>query len=297
MDGFLDESYVPRGLQRGRLFAKVRHVINSFGAWGITALTLGRARSAYPFAVQFTEMAMPLRGAPGFEGFRIVQFSDLHTGTTPVPYLREVARRINELKADLVVVTGDLVTHSLEFVEPACDIVASLAAPKLVIFGNHDYAPTPLTNSSSVVAEALQAALRQRGVEVLRNAARSIERSGSRLWFVGLEDYWSGFYSPAQAFAGLAPGEPVIALSHNPDTGPMLARRGAQWILAGHTHGGQIRLPLMRPLMLPIETKRFAAGLFELGAARMYVSRGVGFRVPVRFRCPPEVTTFVVRAG
>jgi hypothetical protein len=84
----------------------------------------------------------------------------------------------------------------------------------------------------------------------------------------------------------------VIALSHNPDTVYALARHGVQWVLAGHTHGGQIRVPVAGPLVLPVVHKEFAMGEFQVGNTRLYVSRGVGFRVRIRFRCRPEVACF-----
>jgi predicted MPP superfamily phosphohydrolase len=242
---------------------------------------------------------MPLPGlGEGLRGFRITQVTDLHTGGTPVRYLDSVVDRVNDLPTDLVVITGDLVSSQLRWVAPACDVIARIRHPTLVTFGNHDYSTGHAPYLSTIVADALQRELDARRIEVLRNRAIPIERDGSRAWIVGLEDHWSGKFSPERAFAGVSPGEPAIALSHNPDTGPLLAGYGAHWILAGHTHGGQIRLPGIRPLMLPLRNKRFASGEFLVGKgsrkAHMYVSRGVGCRVPVRFRCPPEVTTFVL---
>jgi predicted MPP superfamily phosphohydrolase len=68
-------------------------------------------------------------------------------------------------------------------------------------------------------------------------------------------------------------------------------------VIAGHTHGGQIRIPILGSLVLPIHFKQFDKGLFDVRGTKMYVSRGVGCRVPVRFRCPPEVTTFILKRG
>ena len=277
-------------------------VVNFTGAAGICALTAGHARYVAPFAVQFNTLPMPVRGlGEGLAGFRILHVADLHTAGFSVDYLRALFDDLVKMPWDLAVVTGDLVSSDMKYVVPACEIVAKLKGgavagrPVVATFGNHDYSHTEIAYLSHEVADALQGELEGRGVVVLRNAVMPVERAGARLWLAGFEDLWSGRFEPEAAMAQAAAGEPVIALSHSPDTGPKLSRLGARWILCGHTHGGQIRLPLLRPLMLSVKNKRFTSGLFELKhGARMFVSRGVGCRIPVRFRCPPEVTTFVV---
>jgi hypothetical protein len=278
------------------LVSRLRVVFNHIGATGVTVATAGHARWVAPFRVEYTTVRMPLRNLPpSLEGFRIIQITDMHTGgNTPVEYLRAVIARVNEMDCDLVCVTGDLVSHDMEFVNTACDLLASLRAPVVVTFGNHDYSTTYETWTSTIVAEALQHRLRSRDITVLRNQAMPIERADGRIWLVGMEDLWSGLFSPQAAFAGVDASEPMIVLSHSPDTVYPLEPFGPQWILAGHTHGGQIRIPIIGPLILPIDNKKLDKGQFQIGRTRMYVSRGVGCRVPVRFRCPPEVTTFVL---
>jgi predicted MPP superfamily phosphohydrolase len=281
------------------LKARVRSLLNFVGGIGITVATGGYARRVSPYHVEYTRVPMPLRGLPEtFEGFRMVQVTDLHTGRcTPVSYLQQVIEHVNEMRPDLVCVTGDLVSHDPDWVDAACNIVAGLKKPVLVTFGNHDYSPTHETWASTEVADAMQARLQDLGVTVLRNKSMPIERGGGRIWIVGLEDVWSGRFSPAEAFAGVNIDEPVIALSHSPDSVFALEKFGAQWIVAGHTHGGQLRIPILGPLFLPVKHKEFDKGEFRVGRARMYVSRGVGCKVPARFRCRPEVTTFVLTAA
>lgn len=278
------------------LVMRLRVIFNHIGATGITLATAGHARWIAPFRVEYNTVLLPLRGLPpSLQGFRIIQITDMHTGGyTPVDYLRSVITRVNEMNADLICVTGDLVSHDMEFVDTACDLLATLRAPVVVTFGNHDYATTHETWTSSVVADALQHRLQSHNITVLRNQAMPIERPDGRLWLVGLEDLWSGLFSPQAAFENVDSSEPTIALSHSPDTIYYLEPFGPQWILAGHTHGGQIRIPIIGPLILPIDNKKLDKGLFHIGQTKMYVSRGVGCRVPVRFRCPPEVTTFVL---
>jgi hypothetical protein len=277
--------------------AFVRSSLNAVGAAGMAVATGGYARWVAPFQVEYTELGMPLRGLPAsFEGFRIVQICDLHTGRrTPVPYLQRVMHHVNRMPHDLVVVTGDLITHGIEWIDEACDVLGELRGPVAVSFGNHDYSRTWETWSSTEVAEALQVRLQARGLTVLRNRAMPIEHADGRIWIVGMEDLWSGRFDASEAFRETNVREPIIALSHNPDTVFELEEHGAQWILAGHTHGGQIRIPVAGAIILPVRHKRFDLGEFRVGRSRMYISRGVGFRLAVRFRCRPEVPCFVLR--
>jgi predicted MPP superfamily phosphohydrolase len=280
--------------------------INFTGAASIFALTAGHARYVAPFRVQFNTLPMPLRGlGEQLAGFRILHLADLHTAAFSVDYLRALFDDLAKMPWDLAVITGDFVSSDVRHVESACDIVARLregatpGRPVVATLGNHDYSHTEIAYLSHEVADLLTRELEARQIVVLRNALLPVERQGARLWLAGFEDLWSGDFRPEPAMAQVPAGEPVVALSHSPDTGPKLARLGAQWVLAGHTHGGQIRLPLLPPLMLSVQNKRFISGLFRLKAndARMFVSRGVGCRIPVRFRCPPQVTTFVLERG
>ncbi len=279
------------------LKSRLRMVANFVGAVGMTLVTGGHAWRRAPFQTEYPAHDMPLRNLPAsFEGMRIAQISNLHTAHgTPLWYLRKVIAEVNGLKPDIVLITGDLVTHGLKWVEAAADIVGAIEAPKYAIFGNHDYTHSMDTWEGEDVATALQRALERRNVTVLRNRAVSIEHPEGRLWLVGLEDLWSGRFDAAKAFANVDPNEPTICLSHNPDTVLLLQRYAPQWVLAGHTHGGQIRLPLLGSVVMPLRHKEFDAGFFQVGPTRMYITRGIGFRVRVRFRCPPEAPIFTLR--
>lgn len=292
-----DPNLLLRPPKRTRIRDFIGGIFKAVGAAGMTLATGGYAWRKAPFEVEYPQIDMPLRGLPpSLDGFRIIQFTDLHTGfRTPVSFLRRIVQRINEMKADLIAVTGDLVTHTKPYVKEACEIVAALRGNVVVTFGNHDYTKEFQIWEGHEIADELDAELTKKGIPVLRNQAMTIDRADGRLWIVGLEDLWSGKFSPEKALAGVNQNEPVIALSHNPDTVYALSRYAVQWVLAGHTHGGQIRVPLAGPLVLPVVHKQFDLGLFQIAQTRMYVSRGVGFRVPVRFRCRPEVACFTLK--
>lgn len=153
--------------------------------------------------------------------------------------------------------------------------------------GNHDYG---FKWSREKDASRVIAAATDFGIPVLRNAAMI----ANGLQFVGLDDLWSGRFDPVAAFADADPAAATIALSHNPDTVDlpgMLEHPG--WVLSGHTHGGQCRPPFLPPPILPVENRRYTAGEFGLsGGRRMYISRGIGYVLRVRFNVRPEVTVF-----
>lgn len=289
---------VPTGI-KPFVWRYLRGGVNFIGAMGIAAATLGHARFKAPFEVTYPEIPLPLANLPGpFEGFRIAQLSDLHAvRATPLGYIRRVVERVNELRCDIACITGDLVSSRVKDIRPVCDVLARLRMPGYVTFGNHDYSHTGDPWVSGEVADALEVELRKLpNVTVLRNQAVPVERGGSRIWLVGLEDFWSLKFDADRAFQAVnGNGEAVIALSHNPDTIYALARHRPQWVLAGHTHAGQINVPVMGALVLPMRHKQFVYGHFRVQDTRMYVTSGIGFKIKARFRCPPEVPIFTLR--
>lgn len=285
-------------LSRRALFKRmlgVGAVAAASGAWG---------RQIEPFWVDWHDVAMPVQGLPkSFEGYRITQLTDLHAGSeVPIDYLIDVIHKVVLRKPDLVVVTGDLVNHTLTAVGPVCEALSQLpraGIPTIATFGNHDYeVEGELAHAGGLptrIAEALEARLKHVDIPVLRNRAQAIQKGSDRVWIVGLEDLYSSHYSPQVAFAGLPAGEPIIALSHNPDTAPELDTFGVRWILSGHTHGGQVRVPGVGALVLNIQTPEFQQGHVKLPNSHLYVSRGVGYLKRIRVFCRPEVPTFVMK--
>lgn len=253
------------------------------------------AREFEPFWPQFHEVNLPVKGLPaGLEGMRITQLTDLHVShSVPVDYVRGVVRQVNALKPDIVFLTGDLVTRPNGWIREACEVVREIAAPVYVSLGNHDYGRLTYEGRDVEMSDEIERRLSDMGCTVLRNAA---VRLGG-MWIVGLEDLSSGQFAPSQALAGVNLSEPTLVLSHNPDTAATLDGFGVSWIFAGHTHGGQIVVPGIGPLMLPIQNRQWAKGMFRLAHSGLYVSRGVGFLARVRLCCRPEVPTFVLGQG
>lgn len=264
---------------------------------GLVSATAGTglyARFVEPEWLEFTARALPIRALPvALAGARLVQLSDIHVGpTVRDAYVRETFARVRALAPDLVVITGDLVSHHPGVLRHAEAIYADVPRGRLgtvVSFGNHDYGPQW---RDARVAARLRGMLEALGVIVLVNEVAVI----AGLQCVGLGDLWAGQFDPARAFAQVDPAIASIVLSHNPDTVD-LAGWGAYdgWVLAGHTHGGQCRLPWLRPPVLPVSNRRYTSGVFALESGRrLYISRGVGTYLPVRFNVRPEVTVFTL---
>lgn len=248
-----------------------------------------------PFWPEFHEIPIAIPNLPtAFENFRIAQLTDMHAGRTPFSYLSRVVARARNLKPDLVVATGDIIHHDPNMVDVASRLIAGFSVPVLVSFGNHEFS---FERSSSEPADPqlpqkMEAALTQQGCVVLRNRATAITRGGQRLWLVGLDDLWFGDFAPPIAFANVPKDETIVVLSHNPDTAEILDRYRPDFIIAGHTHGGQVRIPGIGAIQFNTQNHKLDKGLFRLRNSQLYVSRGIGYVRRVRFNCRPEVPVF-----
>jgi len=231
---------------------------------------------------------------PRLAGRTLVQMSDLHVGLRVADdYILSTFGRVADLQPDIVVVTGDFMTHHPAVFEQLRRVYAKFPRGRMAtlgILGNHDYGP----NWSHVdMAQQVVETVRPFGVTMLRNETCDVDG----LQFAGFEDLWANRFEPGRALAELDPRRGAIALSHNPDTVDAPVWEGFEgWILSGHTHGGQCKPPFLPPPLLPVRNRRYTAGEFELsGNRRLYISRGVGHLLEVRFNVRPEVTVFELR--
>jgi predicted MPP superfamily phosphohydrolase len=244
-----------------------------------------------PHWVSVVERPMPLPGLPaGWEGRTLAQISDLHVSPrVDFDYLVSALRIVNGLKPDAVVVTGDFVSAaSRERAEQVARLFEHLDPPPFGCFaclGNHDFGEHW---SDAAIAEELVRRVSGAGVRVLRNASEVVR--GLRV--VGIDDMWGPTFPASGVLSKLTPDEPTVALFHNPDGADLSAWgdfRG--WILSGHTHGGQCKPPFLPPPLLPVFNKRYTSGAFDLGGGRfMYINRGLGHLLRVRFNVRPEIT-------
>jgi uncharacterized protein len=236
-----------------------------------------------------------------FHGYRIVQLSDIHLDEFTEPFfLEHVVHKVNELAPDLVLLTGDFVTRgSLTFIASThaahrcAEILNTLTSPlRYAILGNHDV---------SVSAPLVIHALTSNGTPVLVNQYVAIERNGERLWLCGTDDPNTS-HPDLNLAVPAKPDGPVLLMSHEPDYADNVMQhpRGqlVDLMLAGHSHGGQVRLPFVGPLILPPLGEKYVQGYFRFPNMQLYVNRGIGtVGLPFRLNCPPEITVITLQSA
>jgi predicted MPP superfamily phosphohydrolase len=246
-----------------------------------------------PHWVEFVRRRLPVRGLPrDLEGRTLVQLSDIHIGPrVDDGFLTRTFEQVAACRPDLVVITGDFVSYSsaehLEQLRSVLEHVPQGRLGTLAVLGNHDYGK----NWSEVtVGDAVAGVAERAGVTVLRNESRIV----SGLQIVGVDDFWSPRFDVTRALAARDGDAATVVLCHNPDGVDVSGWDGYEgWILAGHTHGGQCKAPFLPPPLLPVKNRRYTAGEFALAGGRsLYINRGLGHLLKVRFNVRPEVTLF-----
>jgi predicted MPP superfamily phosphohydrolase len=248
-----------------------------------------------PHWVEIVERPLAIAGLPKqLVGKRLVQLSDLHVGpVVDQSFLLRSVAGVGELKPDLIVITGDLMScHRDEQVSRTIEVLRELPpAPlgRFAILGNHDYGDRW---SQHAAVGKLCDRMADCDVRALRNEVVDV----GGLQIAGVDDLWANLMQPAETISKLDPARAAIALCHNPDGVDVPEWQGFRgWILAGHTHGGQCKAPFFRPPVLPVNNKRYVAGEYELaGGRKLYINRGLGYLERVRFNCRPEITVFTL---
>jgi predicted MPP superfamily phosphohydrolase len=227
---------------------------------------------------------------PAHDGLRVAQLSDLHVGPlTPPERIRTAVAEANRFRPDLVVLTGDYLTRDRGGVSLMREQLGGLEAPTLATLGNHDRWVDP---------DGATAALEYLGYGVLRNENTTLKLRGAPFTVVGIDDLWTGSADPVKAMSGATPGSRLY-LAHVPKTANLLANWGKPMlVLSGHTHGGQVNIPLLVPALRWILFERFSSGLYQVGTVQLYVNRGVGnVGTPIRLNAPPEVSLLTLRSA
>jgi uncharacterized protein len=260
----------------------------SFGAAALSpagVFAYGAAIGKEHYEIVERSVTLP-KLSPRLDGLRVVQLTDIHVGNfMKQAKLEWYVRAVNDLHPDIVALTGDFIGSSPHFI-PACAAALEKLEARDGVFaclGNHDY-----WVGAHRVAEALEAA----GVQVLRNEARALSLKGASLNIAGVDDPWRGRTDFDQAMSMTDPNAPTIMLCHQPDLFPAAVQRGIDLTLAGHYHGGQVKLQFLGMAVSPAHLiSAFVEGLYTQGGSQLYVSRGIGITgPPVRLNAPPEIT-------
>ena len=243
------------------------------------------------YRVGVTEVELEIAHLPEeLDGLRVLHLTDWHN-PSPERVHVDVLGALDDREFDLVCLTGDLVDSDVGQLGPVIEVLEQLGqrAPVVSVLGNHDW----YAGGAHILDQ-----LRRAGIITLENASASIPAHGVPVTVVGISDHFSGRDDVAGAFSGVE--EPfVLAITHDPRIFPGIASRGPSLVLAGHTHGGQIRLPFLPTQYAPGGgiLPRFGDGLYRDGDSFLYVSRGIGYTgtLPFRFWNRPEITLLTLR--
>jgi len=251
-----------------------------------------------PQWLEVTTRRVPVFGGGAARPLRVVQLSDLHVSfVVSLDYIADAVKLAVAQNPDLVLLTGDYVTRQCGELERYAEVLRPLAraAPVFACAGNHDGGHWAEQIHGYRDLAPVRGMLEAAGATFLHNEWRELTIGGRPLQLIAVGDLWSGLCQPAAAFAGLPPRPPRAAaprmvLCHNPDAKERLARYDWDFLVCGHTHGGQVRLPWLGTPFAPVRDKRFVAGLYRWRERWLFITRGVGNLHGVRFNCRPEIS-------
>ena len=274
-----------------RKFLK-RAALAGVGIGGLGALD---ALVVEPRWIAVERVTVPVPGlAPSLDGLRVVLISDTHCGPWTRPaYVRKAVRLANAQQPDVTLLLGDYCHRHRSYIAPGIRPFRRLQAKHGVfaVLGNHDHWED---------APATRRALADAGIPELDSRSVIIEAGGSRLAIGGVDDLWTARQDLEAAFDGVPRDVPRILMSHNPDCAEELPEGiRVDLMVSGHTHGGQVWLPLVGAPLVPSRFgQKYRAGLIEGPRCRVYVTRGLGtISPPVRFLCRPELSVLTLACG
>lgn len=282
---------LPR-LKRGKIGERISSVLASEQPLRTLArnvskmarLAMDEANSLSVERIEITLDRLPKR----LDGVRIAHLSDIHHSPfTDLDHILEAVAVTNSLEPDLVLLTGDYVSHEPEYVAPMAEAVGALTSTfgSFACLGNHDHWTD---------AELVRSRLEENGIRVLVNEGIRLTTGKGSFWLSGVDDYLVGKTDLKAALAGSFQHEMKLLLAHNPIIARQAARRGVDLMLSGHTHGGQVKIRSGEGGLFA--GRRMTSGLHRRQSTQIYVTRGIGTVVlPVRFQCPPEISLITLR--
>jgi predicted MPP superfamily phosphohydrolase len=258
---------------------------------------VGHAVIGHPKEFKVETIPLKLRRLPpSFSGFRLAQVSDIHMGGwMNAERLQQVADQVIAEKPDVLMLTGDFLKgrvfseRARQGIQDLIQVLGPLAKkiPSFAVLGNHDYA---------ISANAVREMLDLCKIKDMTNTVYTFTRDKQHLQLCGLDDARHGDVQLDDVISHLDEVSPAILLVHEPDFADISAATGKFDLqISGHSHGGQIVLPLYGPPILPESGQKYPSGLYEVGRMIQYTNRGVGSdRFSLRINCPPEITIFVL---
>ena len=280
-------------LARGALCVSPGKMAAAAALLGAGCYLYGREVEIRRVEVKHLTLTLP-RLAPEFDGYRIVQIGDIHLDDWTKPErLSGIVKMVNAQRPDLIAIMGDFASRSEKQLD-ARRLTGALRELRardgvLTILGNHDY----ITG-----VELIRRCIREASVTELINDVHTLRRGGATLHVAGVDDVMEGGSRLDLVLRNLPDSGAAILLAHEPDFADVSAATGRFDLqLSGHSHGGQVRVPLLMRLALPPFSQRYTSGLYRVGAMLQYTNRGLGFvDMRLRFLCRPEITVLTLRS-
>ena len=263
--------------------------ISNLARWCLKASLLWPLAHGNIFQIRTVEQHWKLsKLPPSFEGFRLLQLTDLHADIEP-ELAPAIAEKVANCPHDAMVITGDyqnsIDIDSATLTRLMSKIMAASDKPRFGILGNHDF----IENVDR---------LEEAGLPILLNESASLERKDEKLWIAGVDDpHFYETHDFTKASSSIPDDACTVLLCHSPEAHAEAAQHNFQMMLSGHTHGGQLCLPGGRHIVCPVKdlTREFIAGRWQSGSLQGYTSPGTGCcGVAARLNCPPEITVHIL---
>lgn len=262
------------------------------GGAGLHGWTMG----IEPHWFEVTHQSLRFKRLPAsLEGKRLVQLTDFHLGRCDLGYLITACRRVNELKPDLIALTGDFIDHdhplAVSDVGTLLEALAPAGLGTFAVLGNHDYGHGW---RDIATGDRVAAVIRSKNIRVLSGEIVDVEG----LQLVGLDDLWCPRFEAWRTLEKIDSSRGALCLCHNPDACDLDFWQGFRGVtLSGHTHGGQCKPPFFPPPLLPVANRNYVAGFYQPAPDRqLFISRGIGHSLRARFNCRPEISVFTLRS-
>ncbi|MDP4086225.1 MAG: metallophosphoesterase [Bacillota bacterium] len=275
------------------------------GTFGALLTSFGVTSGGYIYANQIEPTLLDIKEIPishplipkSFNGLKIIQFSDIHLGFQyTLRQLKRLVKQLNSLQPDIVLFTGDLMDDPKNFKESdkISPILKEIHATKgkFCIYGNHDHGGYGSSLYKQIMKDS--------DFTLLLNEAKPIKQTdGSSIYLIGIDDAMLGMPDLALAIEKLPKNAFTILLSHEPDLADHVSSYNINWQLSGHSHGGQVKIPFIGPLIIPPFARKYPEGHYTIGKTlNLYVNRGIGTtRLPFRFMAKPELTIFSLKSS